>query len=81
MGNSYRNILKKITNTEKRLRPSKQELNAILDYEIEQQEQQNEVIEDYKNFKENIAELAMDNFNLAYQPIKIKPKRWAAYDY
>ena len=80
MTNSYKKLLKKITNTEKRLKPNRQEISAILDLEIEERNslKDNEAIEDYKNLKENIG---MCSFSLAYQPVKVKTQKWQYADY
>ncbi|OGI02916.1 MAG: hypothetical protein A2Y25_09895 [Candidatus Melainabacteria bacterium GWF2_37_15] len=89
MSSSYQKILKKIIDTEKRLKPNKQDISALMDYEINernallyQNEGQNEdIIEEYKNLKDNISAASMNNVHLAYQPIKVKPRRWSHQDF
>jgi len=84
MTNPYHKILKKITDTEKRLKPNKHDISAILDYELNEAHsltnQDYEIVDEYKTLKDNIASAMSNNFNLAYQPVKIKTRKWSHTD-
>ena len=86
MASAYQKILKRIVDTEKRLKPTQHDISAILDFELTESthynyNEDNDVVEEYKNLKNNIANGVNNCYNLAYQPVKIKPRRWAKYDY
>jgi hypothetical protein len=74
----HQKILKKIIDLEKRLKPNKQDVTELLDYEFDENswiKQDIEIIEEYNNLKDNMM-TGMDSYNLAYQPMKIKVRKW-----
>lgn len=83
MASSYHKLLKKITDTEKRLKPGRQEISALMDLEFEEMESCNKenIVEEYKNLRENMNGAVMDSYSLAYQPAKIKTKKWAQQNF
>lgn len=84
MTSSYQKILKKITDTEKRLKPNKCDINAIVDYEMTERTalacNEDDVIDEYKILKENICGGFSGSFALAYNPIRIKNRKWSQQD-
>ncbi len=86
MTSSYQKILKKITDTEKRLKPNQQDISALMDLEIEERNvmininKDDDVVEEYKTLKENISGGMTNRFSLAYQPIKINKRKWSHQD-
>lgn len=81
MRNSYNKFLKKMTNVEKRLKPNNQEISAILDHELEENtgllQQKEDIVEEYRNLKENMNAVSMDCYSLAYSPVKTKHRKWS----
>ena len=81
---TYQKILKKIADTDKRLKLNKQDISNILDSEMEEKKflnnQDDNVLEEFKNLKDNIVMNNMANYTLAYQPIKIKIQKCLEQD-
>lgn len=84
MTSSYRKILQKITDTEKRLKPTKTEISEIMDYELNEnishKNTEDDIVEEYKNLKDNITGSFSGNMHLAYNPITLKNRKWSNQD-
>ena len=85
MSCAYQKILKKITDTDKRLKLNKQDISDILNFEMEEKnilnKQDDSIIEEFKLLKDTIVMYNMNNYILAYQPIKIKSNKCLPEDF
>jgi len=84
MSSSYQKILKKITDTEKRLKPNKQDISNLMELENEERKALNinndDIVEEYRNLKENISGNIGCCYSLAYHPVKITKRKWSHQD-
>lgn len=74
----YQQILKKISDTEKKLKLSTQESSTVVGFDINKINttvNDENIVEEYRDLKENIREISMGNCNLAYQPVQITTRR------
>lgn len=82
MVRNYQKLLEKIKETEQTIKADKQNCSDVDENrsKVFLINSCDDVLEDYKNLKENITENPVKNYNLAYQPIRVKSEKWSTLD-